>query len=78
MLRWRRLTTEGTEMEREKPRISRMSTDEGLRPTPHRRDCGLAPLSFRLPLKGGVMDGHEWPSILIVIVILIEWLGERD
>ena len=35
-----------------------LTTDEGLAPAPHRRDCGLAPLSCRLPLKGGVMDGH--------------------
>ena len=45
--------------------------DEGLTPAPHRRDCGLAPLSCRLPLKGGVMDGYGWLSILILIVILI-------
>ena len=36
----------------------RKTTDEGLTPAPHRRDRGLAPLSCRLPLKGGVMDGH--------------------
>ena len=33
-----------------------LTTDEGLTPAPHRRDRGLAPLSCRLPLKGGVMD----------------------
>ena len=32
--------------------------DEGLAPAPHRRDCGLAPLSCRLPLKGGVMEWY--------------------
>ena len=47
----------------------RITTDEGLAHAPHRRDCGLAPLSYRLPLKGGVMDGHGSPSILIVILI---------
>ena len=57
--------TESTEGERE------LTTDEGLAPAPHRRDCGLAPLSCRLPLEGGVMDGHGWLSILIVIVIVI-------
>ena len=35
-----------------------LTTDEGLTPAPHRRDRGLAPLSCRLPLKGGVMDEH--------------------
>ena len=65
-----------------------MSTDEGLAPAPHRRDCGLAPLSCRLPLKGGVMDPASpegygrtgWALILIVIVILIliGRLGERQ
>ena len=39
----------------EKPRISRMSTDEGLTPAPHRRDCGLAPLSCRLPPTGATV-----------------------
>ena len=66
----------------------RMSTDEGLAPAPHRRDCGLTPLSCRLPLKGGVMDpaspegygrtGWALILIMIVIVILIERLGERQ
>ena len=36
-----------------------LTTDEGLAPAPHRLDCGLAPLSCRLPLKGGVMDGQD-------------------